>query len=129
MSTFPQPGELESMAADVVPPLSDLCSILTYGETFDLDGAPLVVYSEGDLIPCTWEQTTTRSETPAAAYTTSVNQWTVSFSSDYAVTRRDMLKLYARKGVRLPVPAVGEVYGDPVPDVGLWTVTVREIAQ
>jgi len=129
MSTFPQPGELEQMATTVVPPLSDRCVILSYGETFDVDGAPLTVWSEGDEIPCTWEQTTTNKEEYRAEYTTAVNQWTVTFSSEYAVTRRDMVKLTARMGVVLPVPLVGSVFGDPVPAVGVWTVTVREVHQ
>jgi hypothetical protein len=130
MSEFPQPGELEQMAATVAPPWTDRCIILTYGESVDVDGAPLTVYSEGDEIPCVWEPSTRATgEDVKDRYTVSTSEWKVTVAADVEVTRRDMVKLTARFGSVLPVPPVGAVYGDPVPDIGCQQVIVREVTQ
>lgn len=129
MSTFPQPGELEAMAATVAPSWTDRCVVLTYGESFDADGAPLTVWSAGDEIPCVWEPSQRAAgEAAGERYTVATNEWKVTLAADVLVTRRDMIRLTARFGVVLPVPAEGAVYGDPVPDIGCQQVVVREVA-
>jgi len=127
MSEFPQPGELETLAAVVTPPWTDRCVIMTYGESFDVDGAPLTVFSEGDEIPCVWEQVRMPDERPGERYTVSLNSWKVTVAADTIVTRRDMVRLTARFGVALAEPHVGAVWGDPEPDIGSLTVYVREV--
>ena len=128
MSTFPQPGELEAMAAAVAPPWVDRCIILTYGESADLDGSPLTVFSEGDEIPCVWEPSTRATgETPGDRFTVTTNEWTLTLAPNVAVTRRDMVRLTARFGTTIDNPPTGAVYGDPVPDIGCQQIIVREV--
>jgi hypothetical protein len=130
MSVFPQPGELETMATFVPTPWLDRCIILTYGESQDVDGAPLVVYSEGDEIPCVWEPSTkAATEQAKAEYTISTSEWKLTIAADVIVTRRDMVKLTARFGNVLLEPVIGAVFGDPVPDIGCQEITVREVSQ
>jgi hypothetical protein len=128
MSVFPQPGELAAMAAEVTPPWTDKCVILSYGESFDVDGSPLTVWGEGDEIPCIWEQVKVM-ETPGDRFTVSINEWKLTVDVGTLVTRRDMVRLTARFGTPLPQPIVGAVWGDPEPDIGCLTVHVREVAQ
>jgi len=130
MSTFPQPGELESMAVEVTPPWTDKCVILTYGETFDVDGAPLTVWSEGDEIPCVWEPSTRATgETPGDRFSVFSSEWKVTIAADVSVTRRDMVRLTSRFGTVLADPPVGAVFGNPVPDIGCQQLIVREVEQ
>jgi hypothetical protein len=129
MSEFPQPGELEAMSAEVPLPWTDRCIILTYGESSDVDGAPLTVFSEGDEIACIWEPTVKASETPGERFTVTTTEWKVTVPDDTLVTRQDMVKLTRRLGKTLPQPHVGSVYGDPEPDIGTLTITVREVSQ
>jgi hypothetical protein len=128
MSTFPQPGEVEAMAAEVTPPWTDKCVILTYGESPDLDGSPLIVFSAGDEIACVWEAVKV-TEVPGERFSVTTAEWKVMVAPDTPVTRRDMVRLTARFGARLTQPHEGAVWGDPEPDLGSLTVHVREIAQ
>jgi hypothetical protein len=127
MSEFPQPGELEAMAATVEPPWTDRCIILTYGESQDVDGALLSVFSEGDEISCIWEPTVKASETPGDNSTVTTTEWKVTVADDTLVTRRDMVKLTKRLGRTLAQPHVGAVYGDPAREIGTLTLVVREV--
>jgi len=127
LSTFPQPGELEAMAAEVAPPWTDRCVILTYGESFDVDGAPLTVWSAGDEIPCTWESVRV-TEAPGERFAVATNEWKLQVAPETRVTRRDMVRLTERLGLRLAEPMVGAVWGDPEPDMGALVVHVRATA-
>jgi len=128
MSDFPQPGELEAMAAEVAPPWTDRCIVLTYGESFDVDGAPLTVWSEGDEIPCVWESVKV-SEAPGDRFSVSTNEWKLQVAPGTLITRRDMVRLTKRLGTVLSPPIEGAVWGDPEPDMGALVVHIRETAQ
>lgn len=127
MSKFPQPGEADKMAGHVPDVFTDTCVILTYGETRDVDGAPLTVWGEGNEIPCLW-QPRPSTEVPGSETTIATAEWHVMVPPDTAVTRLDMVRLVSKMGEALPLPHVAAVMGDPEVDIGCLVLRLREVA-